>query len=121
MNEVYRLILFVPRPGLNYPEGGSYDTGATYPNCNQSNTAPCDPQQFAHVEDAIRYAKSKNEIPVRVANEMQVWSILNGQTPITDDMVISGGGLFDNPMMLAAVGIGALFVLPKLLKKRGNP
>ena len=120
MAEVFRLILFTPRPGMGYPEGGSYDTGANYGGCSQANAAACDPQQFAHLQDAVNYAKSKNETPVRVNDESQVWAILNGQQPITDNMIVtdaSVSNMFGNmsPLMIGAIALGAIFILPKLL------
>lgn len=112
--EVYRLILKTPRPGMNYPEGVSYDTGATYAGCAQNNTAPCDPQQFDHLKDAVDYASKRGEVPVMVQSAEQTWNILEGKQPITDDMVIQKtGGLFDmvqNPLAIGALVIGGLFL-----------
>ena len=120
---VYRLILFTPRPGLDYPEGGSYDTGATYQGCSQDNPGACHAAQFNHLEDAVQYAKHNNEIPVLVSTEADVWAILAGQKPITDNMIVtekSSGllaGIDTNTML--ALGIGALVILPMLFRKRG--
>jgi len=126
MAVVYRLILFTPRPGLGYPEGGSWDTGATYAGCSIDNPGACHPAQFNHLEDAAKHARNNNEIPVLVSNEADVWAILNGQVAITDSMIVpeSGkapGGLLagmDTTTMLA-IGVGALVVLPMLFRKRG--
>lgn len=130
MADIYRLILFTPRPGLGYPEGGSYDTGANYPGCSVDNPGACHAVQFNHLEDAVAHAKNNKEIPVLVSNEADVWAILAGQIPITDNMIVpddassSGkalasmfGGLDTNTVI--AIGVGALFLLPKLFRKRG--
>src|SRR5262245_6548132 len=118
--EVYRLILRTPRPGISYPEGVSYDTGATYAGCAQNNTAPCDPQQFNTEQDAINYANSRGEIPVRVSSVEQTWEILEGRQPITDNMVIDSGfslsSITGSPLLIGALAIGALLLLTK---KRG--
>lgn len=112
--EIYRLILKTPRPGMNYPEGVSYDTGATYAGCAQNNTRPCDPQQFNHLKDAVDYAAKRGEVPVTVQSAEQTWAILEGRQPITDDMVIQeSGGLSDivqNPLTMGALILGGLFL-----------
>lgn len=120
MAQVYRLILFVPRPGLNYPEGGSYDTGGTYSGCSHANPNACKAQQFAHLKDAVDFAYQSGEIPVKVQTVDDVWKILDGEMAITDSMIVAGEGegLLDSlPIGAIAIGIGALFVLPKLLRK----
>lgn len=119
MMQVFRLILRTPRPGLNYPDGNSYDTGATYAGCSRDSTAPCDPQQFLSEQDAVAYANQRGEVPVRVRDVTQTWNIIAGDEPITDDMIITdaGGGMLANlsPVAVGALAIGAFFLLPKLL------
>jgi hypothetical protein len=116
MAEVFRLI-------LEYSPG-RVDTGATYGGCSQANAGACDPQQFANVQDAVNYAKSRGETPIRVTSEDEAWLVANGQKPITDSMVIRGDGSFSlssltsDPMMLGVVALGAIFLLPKLLGRR---
>src|SRR5262245_7408686 len=129
MADVYRLILFTSRPGMSYPEGGSWDTGGTYDGCSYDNPSACKPEQFFHLKDAVDYAYLHHEIPVRVQSEDDVWDIIAGKLPITDNMVQppssdSGGGFgwftgLDTTTLLA-LGAAAVFVLPRLLKKRST-
>ena len=130
--EVYRLILFTLRPGMGYPEGGSYDTGATYQGGSLDNPGACHPAQFNYLKDAVQHATNNGEIPVIVKNEADVWAILAGQKAITDDMIVkpgeenktlaaSGGFLGGLDMTtVALVGVGALVILPMVFgRKRG--
>jgi len=122
--QVYRLILFTPRAkgttdnpeNIDYPEGGTWDTGASYPLCSRSNTDACRPIQFLKQQDAINFATSHGEIPVRVNNVDDVWAIIEGAKPIEDHMILSDVGMGGLGML--AIGAAALFVLPKLFKKR---
>ena len=119
--EIFRLILFTPRPGMNYPEGGSWDTGATYGGCSKANTAACDPQQFNTLQDAVNYAHAHNETPVRMSTEAEVWAVLDGQKPITDDMIVTDGGFSlagMSPLTLGVIALGAVVVLPRLFGGR---
>lgn len=124
MAMVYRLILFTPRPGMGYPEGGSYDTGATYSGCSIDNPGACQPAQFNYLKDAAEYARNNGEIPVLVSTEADVWAIIDGQKAITDNMIVPESG--EAPGLLAgmgtntvlAIGVGALVVLPMLFRKR---
>jgi len=114
--EVYRLILET--------EPGRVDTGATYEGCSQNNKDACQPVQFANVQDAINFARQRGEIPVHVPNAQVAWDIIEGRHSISENMIISeqGSGFFgigDNPFMMAALAIGAVVILPKLLGKRG--
>jgi hypothetical protein len=124
MATVYRLILFTPRPGAGYPEGGSYDTGASYQGCSIDNPGACHPVQFNHLADAAEYARNNGELPVLVSNEADVWAILDGQKPVTDSMIVPESGKMGflaglDMTTILIIGAGALFVLPALFRKRG--
>lgn len=86
---VYRFIL--QTADLNQPSGFSYNTGANYPSCSQSNQTACAPNQFATVDDAIAYAITHNEVPVIVGSSAETWSIISGQTHIPATTINIGG------------------------------
>lgn len=104
--KTYRLIL--------QTAPGRVDTGATYPLCSRSNTDACKPIQFATIQDAVNYANAHNEIPLQVSSVDEVWAIVEGRIPVNEANVLGG----DNTMIWIAAGIAAVFILPKLLKKR---
>lgn len=86
---IYRFIL--QTPDLTSPTGFTYNTGANYNACSQSNTAPCIPLQFASVGDAIDYANAHNEIPCIVGSSAETWSIIGGSTPIPTSTISVNG------------------------------
>lgn len=105
---VYRLILETAPNRV--------DTGATYPLCSRSNTDACKPIQFASIQDAINYAAANNETPVSVSTEEEAWAIIEGTQPIHSESIIPIGG-FSSELPWVAVAIGAVLILPRLLKK----
>lgn len=107
--QVYRLIM-VTAPGR-------VDTGATYPLCSRSNPDACQPIQFTTVGEAVSYAQQHGETPLQVNNAEEAWSIVEGKAPINPEHILGQGGGSD--WMLWAAGIlAAVFVLPKVFKKR---
>lgn len=118
MADVYRFIM-ISRPGRA-------ETGAGYQGCSQNTTNACDPRGFDGqdaLQQAITYAYSHNEIPVQVYNQQEAWDMLSGKMPITSDRVLSSSsfssifGSMDMTTMLL-IGLGAIFLVPKLLGGR---
>ena len=118
MADVYRFIL-ISRPGRA-------ETGAGYQGCSPNTTQACDPRGFDGtdaLQQAITYAYSHNEIPVQVYSQQEAWDMLSGKMAITSDRVLSSSSLsslFGNMDMttMLLLALGAIFLVPQLLKKK---
>lgn len=107
---VYRLIFFDAAHGV-------YQTGANNPGCSQVNTSPCDPQQFATLQDAVSYAVQYGQVPYLAKSVAEVWGIVAGtiqpnpaqiiQVAVDGSPVMSGG---ISPLMLAGAGVLVYFL-----------
>lgn len=102
---IYRFILQDTTTGV-------FHTGANYAGCSQVNSALCDPQDFNTLQDAVNYANSRGETPYIVGSAAEVWSIINGTTPINPAQIY-GASSGISPLMLGAAALVAYLVLRK--------
>ncbi len=106
MGSIYRFIL---------QSGPSrFDTGASYPTCSQSNTAGCQPAQFASLADAVAYAYAHGELPYSVSTVEEAWAMIAGTTPLDLSRVLPqsiGQGLLSGNTPLLIAGAAVLFLV----------
>lgn len=114
---IYRLILRSERNGKI-----TFDTGATYPACSQSNPEGCQPMQFESEKAAVEYALAHGETPVRVSSEAEAWDIAEGRKPIVANQIISTAGLETgiNTFLLIGGLLALLGLTAGSKKKRGS-
>lgn len=103
---IYRFILQDTTTGV-------FHTGANYAGCSQVNSALCDPQDFPTLQAAVAYAQSRGETPYIVGSSAEVWSIINGTTPINPAQIYGASTTGISPLMLAVAGLVAYLVLRK--------
>lgn len=116
---IYRLILESNEPYHRF------DTGATLPGCTASHAGdaggPCDGQQFDSLANAVAYANSRGEVPVIVHSTEEAMQILSGAIGINPEQIVDSSSLGGMDLTtIAAIGIGALLILPRLLKKKAS-
>lgn len=68
---------------------GRIDTGASYPACSRANPSGCNPVQFATIQDALDYAKSKGETLVKAASGDEAFDIIEGKQPLNTANIVS--------------------------------
>jgi len=128
--DIYRFILFTARPlgsrenpdNIDYPDGGTYDTGASYPGCRIGNPEACIPMQFSSIQEAVSYAVQHGEIPVVVYSAEEAWEIAEGRRDLPESQIIDpskplptlhamGGFLGSISPAMLAIGAGAAILM----------
>jgi hypothetical protein len=82
-----------------------YDTGATYPACNRANPEGCQPRQFTSMSDLLSFARTEGSTVIRANSEDEVWSMIEGQTPIDPSRVVS------SDIGIMGMGLGMIALL----------